>query len=139
MAIVIDMFPSTMLRTTYATPCEIQAASKIYAYHMVIHRGGNVIIQPEQYLEGRPIFRFNCTGPMISAQFVTLIPEFVTSPPSDVVNRNPSLTSTSFVSSSPVNLPETPDNLSFLDHLASSSYVASPTNEKKEGKNAAHE
>lgn len=113
-------------------------------YHMVIHTGGNVIIQPEQYLEGRPIFRFNCTGPMISAHFVTLTPEFVTSPPSDVVNRNPSLTSTSFVSSSPVDLPETPDNLSFLAQLASSSpsgksYVASPTNEKKEGKNAVHE
>lgn len=76
---------------------------------------------------------------MISVHFVTLIPEFVTSPPSDVVNRNPSLTSTSFVSSSLVNLPETPDNLSFLAQLASSStsvnsYIASPTNEKKEGK-----
>lgn len=31
------------LRTTYATPCEIQAVTEIYAYHMVIHRGGNVI------------------------------------------------------------------------------------------------
>lgn len=125
------------LRTTYATPCEIQAASEVYAYHMVIH--SNVIIQPEQYLEGRPIFRFNCNGPMMSALFVPLIPEFITSPPSDVVNRNPSLTSTSFVSSSPVNLPETPDNLSFLAQLASSftsgnSYIDSPTNEKEKEK-----
>lgn len=64
------------LRTTYATPCEIQAASEIYAYHLVIYRGGNVIIQPDQYLEGRPIFRLKCTGHMmmltLSLLFLTL-------------------------------------------------------------------
>lgn len=73
------------LPTTYATPCEIHAASEIYPYHLVVYRDGDVILQPDEYLEEKLIFRFKCTGPMMNAHFEPLIPLYAPSPPSNVL------------------------------------------------------
>lgn len=77
------------LPTTYATLCEIHAASEIYPYHLV------VILQPDEYLEEKLIFRFKCTGPMMNARFEPLIPLYAPSLPSNVLTVR-----TSFVSGS---------------------------------------
>ena len=83
------------LPTTYATPCEIHAASEIYPYHLVIYRDGDVILQPNEYVEEKLIFRFKCTGPMMNAHFEPLIPLYAPTPPSNVLT-----VCTSFVSGS---------------------------------------
>ena len=75
------------LYTTYATHCEIQAAAEIYPYHLVVYRDGEVIVQPDEYEEGKPILRFKCSGPMMNAHFEPLSPQYIPPHTSTVVNR----------------------------------------------------
>ena len=119
------------LYTTYATPCEIHAASEIYPYHLLVYRGGNVIMQPDEYIEGRPIFRLKCTGPMMSAHFEPLIPQHVVPPPLTVANLTPR------ASDSPAKPHDTSSPSMCLPELESSSdnsSMTSLTNEKKRRK-----
>ncbi|KAL4082818.1 hypothetical protein QTP88_029474 [Uroleucon formosanum] len=83
------------LPTTYATSYEIHADSEIYPYHLVLYRDGIVILQPDEYLEEKLIFRFKCTGSMMNAHFEPLIPLYAPSPLSNVLT-----VCTSFVSGS---------------------------------------
>ncbi|XP_046681373.1 uncharacterized protein LOC124368141 [Homalodisca vitripennis] len=62
------------LHHTFATHCEVQAAAEIYPYHLVVYYNGEIIIQPDEYEQGKPILRFKCSGPMMSAHFEPLCP-----------------------------------------------------------------
>lgn len=47
------------LRTTYASPCEIQATAEIYLYHLMDYYNGAVIIQPDEYIKNRPLWPYD--------------------------------------------------------------------------------
>lgn len=87
------------LHTTYASPCEIHVASEIYPHNLVLKRYGDVILQPNDYLEERLIFRFKFTDPMMNAHFAPHILLEASSLPSNVADI---ILCTSFVSGSTV-------------------------------------
>ena len=59
---------------------------RVYPYHLVVYRNGEVIIQPDEYEEGKSIFRLKCSGPMMNSHFEPLIPQYIPPPKSTVVD-----------------------------------------------------
>ncbi|KAG8247545.1 hypothetical protein J6590_058579 [Homalodisca vitripennis] len=57
------------LHHTFATHCEVQAAAEIYPYHLVVYYNGKIIIQPDEYEQGKPILRFKCSGKISTRKF----------------------------------------------------------------------
>nr|CAD7265426.1 unnamed protein product [Timema shepardi] len=69
------------------------AADEIYPYHLLaVYRDGQVIVQPEGPVEGRPKLRFRCSGPLMSSHFEPLTPQYVPRPQQPPVVAHPILT-----------------------------------------------